>query len=318
MRYAAILFVVVAASFVVSAQDQVGKGTTGTIPAIGSPSTFSEASNLSGCLVEGNGRFWLTGSGNAGLYALEAGDLSGHVHHVVRVAGYPASRPVDHHMAFHVNTIADTGEFCNPEANEQLPAVAVTGKAGNEGDVITETSTHINQETAGVETQAGIAEARGQSPHVNPQLSIYERPGSPPNWEQVGESRGAATDLAASAEQTEVGAPQGTYGVGATRPNYQNPAATQEIGGASSPMQHGITANMGAVSPNSAPQRLQGCVSQADGQWQLSAGGKTYALQGNTANLKGWAGHTVAVTGRTVGESAFQVSGIRHVSSTCP
>ena len=87
MRYATVLFAVLMISLAAAAQqDQVGKGTAGTIPDIGSPTSFSDASNLSGCLVQGNGRFWLAGSGNAGVYALESGDLSAHVHHVVRVA----------------------------------------------------------------------------------------------------------------------------------------------------------------------------------------------------------------------------------------
>jgi hypothetical protein len=300
-------------------QDQVGKGTTGTIPDFGSPSTFSEASNLSGCLVHGNGRFWLAGSGNAGIYALESGDLSHYVHHVVRVSGYPLARPSesDHRMAFHVQSVADTGELCSPEANEQLPAIAVTGNAGNEGDVIPETSTHVNQETAGVETQAGMAQARGKSARIAGQ-PLNERPGYPPNWEQVGESRGAAADLAASAEQTEVGAPQGTYGVGSRRPNYQNPSATQEIGGAQSPIQQSAnTSGATQVGPNSPPNKMQGCVSQVNGQWQLTSGGKNYRLQGNTVNLKGWNGHTVAVTGRVANGRTFQVSGVQDVSPNC-
>ena len=199
---------------------------------------FSEASNLSGCLVQGNGRFWLAGAGNAGVYALESGDLSQHLHHVVRVSGYPLSRPaeLDNRMAFHVDSVVNTGELCNPQANEQLPAIAVTGKTGNKGTEIPETSTHVNQQTVGAETQGGIAQASGQSAVLTGQ-PLNERPGYPPNWEQVGESRGAAADLAASAEQTEVGAPEGTYGVGSTRPNYQNPGASQEIGGAESPIQ---------------------------------------------------------------------------------
>ncbi len=323
MRYVALLFgVLMLGSAAVTQtqpnqQDHVGKGTTGTIPDIGSPSTFSEASNLSGCLVHGNGRFWLAGSGNAGIYALESGDLSSYVHHVVRISGYPLARPSesDHRMAFHVENVASTGEFCNPEANEQLPAIAVTGKTGNEGDVITETSTHVNQETAGVETQAGMAQARGRSAQVAG--SLNERPGYPPNWEQVGESRGAAADLAASAEQTEVGAPQGTFGVGSMRPNYQNPGASQEIGGAQSPIQRSAnTVGSTQIGANSAPESMQGCISQSNGQWRLTTGGKTYRLQGNTANLRGWIGQTVAVTGRTAGNS-FQVSGVRHVASTC-
>jgi hypothetical protein len=328
MRHRAVLFAMTMICLMAAAQstqnqgaqqDQVGKGTTGTIPDIGSPTSFSDASNLSGCLVQGGGRFWLAGSGNAGVYALESGDLSAHVHHVVRVGGYPLSRPTDsdHRMAFNVTSIADTGELCNPEANEQLPAIAITGKAGNEGDVVTETSTHVNQQTAGVETTAGMAQARGQNAAITG-TPPNERPGYPPNWEQVGESRGAAADLAASAEQTEVGAPQGTYGVGSVRPNYQNPGSTQEIGGAQSPMQHSANTNAATpVSPNSAPNSMQGCVSQANGQWQLTSGGKTYRLQGDTANLKGWNGHTVAVTGRVVNGSTFQVSGVQDVSPTC-
>jgi hypothetical protein len=327
MRYAAFLFAVLTISLIAPAQTpqnqsaqqgQVGNGTTGTIPDIGSPSTFSEASNLSGCLVQGNGRFWLAGSGNAGVYALESGDLSSHAHHVVRVSGYPLSRPAesDNRMAFHVENIADTGELCNPEANEQLPAIAVTGKTGNEGTAVPETSTHVNQQTVGVETKGGIAQARGQAAQITGQPN--ERPGYPPNWEQVGESRGAAADLAASAEQAEVGAPQGTDGVGSTRPNYQNPAASQEIGGAQSPIQRSAnTIGSTQVGANSPPNNMQGCVSQVNGQWQLTSAGKTYRLQGNTTNLRGWNGHTVAVTGRALGEDAFQVSGIRHVSSTC-
>jgi hypothetical protein len=328
MRFAASLFAVLVISLVVPAQspqdqsapqDQVGKGVSGTIPDIGSPSSFSEASNISGCLVQGNGRFWLAGAGNAGIYALESSDLSAHLNHVVRVSGYPLSRPAesDQRMAFHVNNIADTGELCNPEANEQLPAIAVTGKTGNKGTVLPETSTHVNQETAGAETKAGMAQERGQSAQLSGQ-PLNERPGYPPNWEQVGESRGAASDLAASAEQTEVGAPQGTYGVGSMRPNYQNPGVSQEIGGAQSPIQRSAnTLGSTQVAPNSPPNSLQGCVSQANGQWQLTAGGRTYALQGNTTNLRGWNGHTVAVTGRALGDGAFQVSGIRHVSSSC-
>ena len=79
MRYAAFLLAVLMISLMAfaqtpqsqtAAQAQVGNGTTGTIPDIGSPSAFSEASNLSGCLVQGNGRFWLSGAGNAGVYAL--------------------------------------------------------------------------------------------------------------------------------------------------------------------------------------------------------------------------------------------------------
>jgi hypothetical protein len=319
MRYATVLVAVLMISLAAAAQqDQVGKGTTGTIPDIGSPTSFSDASNLSGCLVQGNGRFWLAGSGNAGVYALESGDLSAHVHHVVRVGGYPLSRPdSDHRMAFHVASIADTGELCNPEANEQLPAIAVTGRGGPQEAVVPETSTHVTQQTAGVETKAGIAQQRGQNAPI-PGTPPNERVGYPPNWEQVGESRGAAADLAASAEQTEVGAPQGTYGVGSTRPNYQNPGASQEIGGAQSPMQH--SANTNAATPvgaNSPPNSMQGCVSQANGQWQLTSGAKTYRLQGNTANLKGWNGHTVAVTGRVVNGSTFQVSGVQDVSPTC-
>ncbi len=138
MRYAAVLLAVLMIPLIApaqtpqgqtAAQGQVGNGTTGTIPDVGSPSTFSEASNLSGCLVQGNGRYWLAGSGNGGVYALESGDLSQHVHHVVRVSGYPLSRPAesDNRMAFHVANVVDTGEFCNPQANEQLPAIAVTG-----------------------------------------------------------------------------------------------------------------------------------------------------------------------------------------------
>jgi hypothetical protein len=328
MRYAAFLFAILLISLIAHAQTpqnqsaqqgQVGNGTTGTIPDIGSPSTFSEASNLSGCLVQGNGRFWLAGAGNAGVYALESGDLSPHVNHVVRVSGYPTARPSesDNRMAFHVTNVVETGELCTPQANEQLPAIAVTGNAGNKGTVIPETSTHVNQETAGVETKAGMAQARGQSAQLTGQ-PLNERPGYPPNWEQVGESRGAAADLAASAEQTEVGAPQGTYGVGSMRPNYQNPGASQEIGGAQSPIQR--SANMVGstqVGANTPPNGMQGCVSQANGQWQLTAGGRRYVLQGNTTNLRGWNGHTVAVTGRAVDDSTFQVSGIRHVSSTC-
>lgn len=301
-------------------QDQVDKGTTGTIPNIGSPSAFSEASNLSGCLVQGRGRFWLAGSGNAGVYALESGDLSAHVHHVVRVAGYPVAQAADsdHGRAFHVTSIANTGELCNPESNEQLPAIAVTGKAGNEGDVINETSTHVNQQTAGVETEAGMAQARGRSGPVAGTTPPNERPGYPPNWEQVGESRGAAADLAASAEQTEVGAPEGTYGVGSTRPNYQNPGASQEIGGAESPIQQSAnTTGATQVGPKLPPSRMQGCVSQSNGHWLLTSGGKNYRLQGNTTNLKGWNGHTVAVTGRVVNGSAFQVSGLQDVSPNC-
>jgi hypothetical protein len=327
MRYAAFLFAVLMIVLAAAAQtpqnqgsqqDQVGKGTTGMIPAIGSPSTFSEAGNLSGCLVQSNGRYYLTGSGDGRLYILEGGDLSAHVHHVVRLGGYPLARPTGNRMAFHVENIASTGELCNPQANEELPAIEVTGKAGNEGDVINENSTRVNQQTAGVETQPGVAEARGQAPKQAAPLSVYERPGAPPDWELVGESRGAAADLAASAEQTEVGAPQGTYGVGSTRPNYQNPGASQEIGGAQSPLQQSAnTVGSTQVGPNSPPNRMQGCVSQTNGQWQLTSGGKTYRLQGNTANLKGWNGQTVAVTGRMVGGSTFQVSGIQHVAASC-
>src|SRR5579871_2017507 len=126
MRYAALLLAVLIISQMAFAQTpqnqgaqqgQVGNGTTGTIPDIGSPSAFSEASNLSGCLVQGNGRFWLSGAGNSGVYALESGDLSQHVHHVVRVSGYQLSRPAesDNRMAFHVDSIANTGELCNPQ-----------------------------------------------------------------------------------------------------------------------------------------------------------------------------------------------------------
>jgi hypothetical protein len=322
MRYAAFLFVVLTISLLAPAQTpqqgQVGNGTTGTIPDIGSPSTFSEASNLSGCLVQGNGRFWLTGAGNAGVYALESGDLSQHVHHVVRVSGYPLARPADsdRRMAFHVQNVADTGELCNPQANEQLPAIAVTGDAGNKGTVVPETSTHVNQQTVGVETLGGMAQARGQAAQSTGQPN--ERPGYPPNWEQVGESRGAAADLAASAEQSEVGAPEGTYGVGSTRPNYQNPGASQEIGGAQSPIQRSTnTVGSAQLGANAPPNSMQGCISQANGQWQLTSSGKTYRLQGNTTNLRGWNRHTVAITGRALGDDAFQVSGIRHVSSSC-
>lgn len=328
MRYAALLVAVLTISLTAPAQNpqnqtapqgQVGNGTTGTIPNIGSPSSFSEASNLSGCLVQGNGRFWLTGAGNAGVYALESGDLSQHLHHVVRVSGYPLSRPAesDNRMAFHVDSIANTGELCNPQANEQLPAIAVTGKTGNKGTEIPETSTHVNQQTVGAETQGGIAQARGQSAVLTGQ-PLNERPGYPPNWEQVGESRGAAADLAASAEQTEVGAPEGTFGVGSTRPNYQNPGASQEIGGAESPIQRSAnTVGSTQVGTNSSPNSMQGCVSQSNGQWQLTSAGKTYRLEGNTTNLRGWNGHTVAVTGRALSDDTFQVSGVRHVSSTC-
>ena len=328
MRYAAFLLAVLMISLMAfaqtpqnqgAAQGQVGNGTTGTIPDIGSPSAFSEASNLSGCLVQGNGRFWLAGAGNAGVYALESGDLSQHVHHVVRVSGYPLSRPAesDNRMAFHVANVVNTGELCNPQANEQLPALSVTGKTGNKGTEIPETSTHVNQQTVGAETQGGIAQARGQAAPLTGQ-PLNERPGYPPNWEQVGESRGAAADLAASAEQTEVGAPQGTYGVGSMRPNYQSPGTSQEIGGAQSPIQRSAnTVGSTQVGANTPPNSMQGCVSQANGQWQLTSAGKIYRLQGNTTNLRGWNGHTVAVTGRALSDDSFQVSGIRHVSSTC-
>jgi hypothetical protein len=325
MRYAAFLLAVLMISLTAPAQNQsaqqgqVGNGTTGTIPDIGSPSAFSEASNLSGCLVQGNGRFWLSGAGNAGAYALESGDLSAHLHHVVRVSGYPLARPAesDNRMAFHVDNIVETGELCNPQANEQLPAISVTGKTGNKGTEIPETSTHVNQQTLGAETQGGMAQARGESAPLTGQ-PLNERPGYPPNWEQVGESRGAAADLAASAEQTEVGAPEGTYGVGTTRPNYQNPGASQEIGGAQSPIQRSAnTVGSTQVGATSSPASMQGCVSQSNGQWQLTNAGKTYRLQGNTTNLRGWNGHTVAVSGRALSDDAFQVSGIRDVSSTC-
>ncbi|HLH06480.1 MAG TPA: hypothetical protein VKW78_04535 [Terriglobales bacterium] len=227
-----------------SQQPQVDKGTTGTIPAIGSPSTFSEESNLSGCVVDGQGRFWLSGSGNGSMYSLQAGDMSQYVNHVVRLSGHPLARPDQSgYPGFHVDNIVQTGELCNPEVVEQLPAIAITGKAGNEGDVITETTTHVTQNTAGPDTQAGVMQKRGKNGATNHNPTVYDLPGHPPNWEQVGESRGAATDLAASAEQTEVGAPEGTFGVGSTRPNYQNPNSSQEIGGAQAPIQHSADTN---------------------------------------------------------------------------
>lgn len=328
MHKIALVAVVLAASLAFSQaqqagqrnQDIVGKGTTGLMPDIGSPTAFSEASNLSGCLMQQNGRFWLSESANGSVYALEADNLAQYEHHVVRVAGHPMVAPQysGRMLEFHVDRIKETGELCNTQANEQLPGIAITGKAGNKGDVFTETTTHVETPTAGAETQAGVLQKEGKSGYVHEPLSIFERVGHPPNWELVGHSTGAAADLAASAEQTEVGAPEGTYGVQNTRPNYQNPKNSQEIGGAQSPMQGSANA-VGSmqVNPNSPTSRITGCVSQANGHWQLASGQKRYQLQGNIANLRGWEGHTVAANGRFNKGSTFEVGSVQDLAPTC-
>jgi hypothetical protein len=62
---------------------------------------------------------------------------------------------------------------------------------------------------------------------------------------------------------------------------------------------------------------FQGCLSGDVNNYQVSAHGKNYRLQGNTSMLKGLSGHRVEITGEESNATAIRVNGARDLGSSC-
>ena len=79
----------------------------------------------------------------------------------------------------------------------------------------------------------------------------------------------------------------------------------------------------GQMGKSSGATTIQGCLSQSNGQYQVTdSGGKVYQLSGDTSKLAHHVGHEVKVTGMAGetsrgGATAFTMKTITHVASTC-
>lgn len=73
----------------------------------------------------------------------------------------------------------------------------------------------------------------------------------------------------------------------------------------------------------SAPTTIQGCLSQANGHYQLTdSSGKVYQLSYDASKLAHHVGHEIKVTGMAGdmaqgGASVFKVKTVTHIADTC-
>jgi hypothetical protein len=320
------------------------------MPQNGAPAAGSNENNISGCMVQSFGNFtvndaatsknWQIKGNGANLWNLE--------NHVVKVHGL--SDPKSANPVMYAQNVQDTGESCGNATAANQP---VTGKTGNKGTEMNETTTGANTNpTAATSTAAGVQQRPGGSalagagtPPAQNQANTNQA-GSPPNWEQAGQSNSAASNNAAAAEQNEVGAPQGTLGVNNNQPNNSVAGPTGQggtAGAASTPTPQAgnspqasstggdaaqpkgtpaagttIASDAGAQSGASDNNGVfNGCLSGTVNNYQFKANGKSYRLQGNTMQLGSMLNHQIEITGEDFNGKAIQVNGARDLGSSC-
>lgn len=109
----------------------------------------------------------------------------------------------------------------------------VTGKTGNEATHINvTTSGSAGEETPGVQTNNGAQQQPGEHAEIKdrkaPKPNPRQKPGAPPNWEQVGQSPQSGNTGAAAASRAEIGGAGGrTLGVDAMPQSDQTSAEQQ-------------------------------------------------------------------------------------------
>jgi hypothetical protein len=320
---------------------QVSNGTTGTMPQNGAPAAASNQNNISGCMVQHFGNFTVNDAATTKNWQIKGNgaNLWNHENHVVKVQGLPD--PKSPTPVIYAQNVQDTGETCGNAANTNQ---TVTGKTGNNGTALNATTTSSTASpTPAVNTPTGVQQRPGGNVQATTGAPAAQNPantssvGAPPNWEQAGQSNGAAANNAAAAEQNEVGAPQGTLGVGNNQPNNSTAGPTGQGGTAGAatttpqanaaggdaaapkgtPAAGTIASNAGAQPASDTNASFTGCLTGSQNNYQFKANGKTYRLQGSTNDLGSMLNHQVQLTGEDFNGKAIQVNQARDLGSSC-
>ncbi len=178
-------------------------------------------SRVDGCLaVQGNQYILLQGQHTRYVLQGMQDELKRHVGQTVRIEGQ-VFRGNNGPGGLKVTGISTLQPNCAMTVPPGAVTDSITGKTGNEGVAVPDTTTGTAGETTpGYQTEAGIAQQPGK--HTEPATKPNavgdhpspppQGPGAPPDWEKAGENPASANTMAEAAARAEVqpGAPMGT------------------------------------------------------------------------------------------------------------
>ncbi|HWR13633.1 MAG TPA: hypothetical protein VN577_02305 [Terriglobales bacterium] len=285
------------------ATGQTGNGTSGTMPQTGASAAPSAQNNVSGCLQRGFASYRVSDPATGKVYELRGNgaNLSNSENHVVQIQGLPdPSASQGNATILYVEKLQDTGQVCGASGQQAAGNQPVTGETGNKGTQQNVTTTATSGVTPGAETPAGMGQSVGvqagqaATPGATSSTSSASsnsgtaqagsqasQPGAPPSMQSPGQSPAEASNNAAAASQTEVGAPSGTLGVG----NNQ-PANTQQ-GGTSGAATGSTTAQpSGGMENKGTPQAGTPSTPDTSSAGSSAAGSSTGSQSGSMSGMQ--------------------------------
>lgn len=274
-------------------------------------SSIPSGTSLEGCLVRAKTGYVLRQSAQQNIYPLvgSRSAFQANLGKYVRLTGVlePRHDAPEAPPTLKVTGVQTLRESCEPVDSSPT---AVTGKAGNEGDAESASSTaSVGVPTPPVETQSGRAQNPAESPLPGAKsANSHPEYGAPPNWEQVGQER--SNDNARSAKVQE--------------------AESNGTPGAAKPSTVFGTQDQGAK--NAAPPSavVSGCLERSGTGFILrESDGEIVHLLGSRDTMNAHLNRQVELSGSTIDQAAqaqvagptggreFRVRAARDLAPTC-
>ncbi len=207
------------------------KRIAGLVFVLASVCAWPQSSRVDGCLaVQGNQYVLLQGQHTRYLLQGKQDELKRHVGQTVRIEGRLTRDKTGAGLT--VTGIDTLQPNCAMTIPPSSAADSITGKTGNEGVAIPDTTTGTAGETTpGYQTEAGIAQQPGT--HTEPstpgaKANPRSAPGAPPDWEKAGENPRNANTMAEAAQRAEM-QPGATMGTKASAPGSAGEQPQSEV-----------------------------------------------------------------------------------------
>jgi hypothetical protein len=242
--------------------------------------------------VADSGKNWSVKGNGASLWNFD--------NHVVKVQGIVDSKAAG--PVLYAQSVQDSGQACGS---------AATAAANPNGAAPTAAA------------PSGPTAAATASPSVTPAPAASAEPQQQPGG-SVAQNTAPTPPATAQAPAAQAGTTGVTTPGPQTSENKGTPAAGSPAGGAiasnsgasnSGASSAGTSDSSAAASTNYST--FNGCLVGSVNEYQFKANGKSYRLQGNTAQLSSLIKHNVEITGEDFNGKAIQVNGARDLGTSC-
>ena len=261
--------------------------------------------DVTGCMTQWFGNFSVASANNAQSWQIK-GDgaaLWNHENHVVTIKGL--ADPKASSPTMYAQNIQDTGQSCGTAAASNAATVQ-PGAAGS-------TTPTANAET-GSTTGAGAATAAPGATGTPAGTESQQQPGGGVAQPSTTTTQPQTPQASAAPQQ---GGVSGTAAGSSMTPQSNTTAENKGVPTAGTPQNSGIANNTAQQQPADDNRIFDGCIIGSMNNYQFKSNGKTYHLQGNTANLNTMVNHQVELTGEDFNGKAIQVNGARDLGGAC-